>query len=80
MSHASPRSYHVRLEVADKPGVLARVADAFAAHGVSIEQVRQRADGEGEDRTAELVVVTHVAPDTAPVGDGRGTSPASTPS
>ena len=60
----SPR-YHVRLEVADRPGVLARVADAFAAHGVSIEQVRQQAVGEGEDRTAELVVVTHVAPDTA---------------
>jgi homoserine dehydrogenase len=57
--------YHVRLEVADKPGVLARVADAFAAHGVSIEQVRQQAQGEGEDRTAELVVVTHVAADTA---------------
>ncbi|MFC5380554.1 homoserine dehydrogenase [Aquipuribacter nitratireducens] len=57
--------YHVRLEVADRPGVLARVADAFAAHGVSIEQVRQQAVGEGPDRTAELVVVTHVAPDTS---------------
>ena len=32
---------------------------------MSIEQVRQQAVGEGPDRTAELVVVTHVAPDTA---------------
>ena len=64
MSRVTTR-YHVRLEVADRPGVLARVADAFAAHGVSIEQVLQQASGEGEDRTAELDVVTHVAADTA---------------
>ena len=32
---------------------------------MSIEQVRQQATGEGGDRAAELVVVTHVAPDTA---------------
>jgi len=33
--------YHVRLDVADRPGVLAQVAQVFAAHGVSIETVRQ---------------------------------------
>ncbi len=47
--------YHIRLDVADKPGVLAAVAQAFAHHGVSIQTVRQ--EGHGED--AELVVVTH---------------------
>ena len=39
--------YHVSLDVADKPGVLAAVAQAFAAHGVCIETVRQ--DGRGDD-------------------------------
>ena len=33
--------YHVRMRVADKPGVLAQVATEFSTHGVSIAQVRQ---------------------------------------
>ena len=41
--HAVPRS----LDVADKPGVLAQVAEVFAKHGVSIETVRQ--EGHGDD-------------------------------
>ena len=49
--------YHVRLHVADQPGVLAAVADTFARRGVSLATVRQR--GGGDD--AELVVVTHAA-------------------
>jgi homoserine dehydrogenase len=53
--------YHVALDVADRPGVLARVADAFARHDVSIKAVRQ--DGHGED--AQLVIVTYQAPDAA---------------
>lgn len=57
--------YHVRLDVADRPGVLAQVAGVFAAHGVSIEAVQQRQEpGEGAGR-AVLVVVTHSAPDAA---------------
>jgi homoserine dehydrogenase len=55
--------YHVRLDVEDRPGVLARVAEAFAGHGVSIEAVRQRPD-HGAAR-ADLVVVTHEATDAA---------------
>ena len=35
--------YHISLDVADKPGVLAQVATVFAEHGVSIDTVRQRA-------------------------------------
>lgn len=51
--------YHISLDVADRPGVLARVAQVFATHEVSIAAVRQR------DRysTASLVVVTHTARD-----------------
>lgn len=52
---------HVALDVADKPGVLARVADLFAKHDVSIQTVRQ--EGHGDD--AQLVIVTHRATDAA---------------
>ena len=54
--------YQVRLRVADRPGVLAQVAQAFATHGVSIETVRQSATL-GEH--ADLLVVTHAARDAA---------------
>ncbi|MCU1619786.1 MAG: hom [Modestobacter sp.] len=57
----TPTRYHVSLDVADKPGVLATVAHEFAANGVSIATVRQ--DGHGE--AATLVIVTHRAPDAA---------------
>ena len=57
----TPTRYHVSLDVADKPGVLATVAQEFAAQGVSISTVRQ--DGAGE--AATLVIVTHRAPDAA---------------
>jgi homoserine dehydrogenase len=54
--------YHVSLDVADRPGVLAQVATAFADHAVSIESVRQQQHGEDD---ADLVIVTHLAPDAA---------------
>ncbi|WP_222193991.1 homoserine dehydrogenase [Modestobacter italicus] len=57
----TPTRYHVSLDVADVPGVLATVAQEFAAHGVSIATVRQ--DGHGD--AATLVIVTHRAPDSA---------------
>jgi len=47
--------YCVRLEVDDRPGVLAEVARAFGAHEVSIAQVWQDGAVDG----AELVLVTH---------------------
>jgi homoserine dehydrogenase len=53
--------YHVALDVADQPGVLASVAGAFAEHGVSIQTVRQ----EGRGDAATLVIVTHSATDAA---------------
>ena len=54
-------SYHVALDVADRPGVLSKVAEIFSDHGVSIKNVRQ--EGTGDD--AQLVLVSHPAPDAA---------------
>ena len=53
--------YLIRLEVADRPGVLAAVAQTFAKHDVSIQTVRQTGRGEN----AELIVMTHKATDGA---------------
>ncbi|CAB4750037.1 unannotated protein [freshwater metagenome] len=51
----------IRLNVADKPGVLAAIAQVFATEGVSIQTVRQ--SGRGND--AELIVVSHGATEAA---------------
>jgi homoserine dehydrogenase len=56
--------YHISLDVADKPGVLAQVATVFAEHDVSIDTVRQQ----GKDGEASLVVVTHRASDASLAG------------
>lgn len=56
--------YHVAIDVADRPGVLAAVATAFADHGVSIQTVRQ----EGREDDAQLVVVSHEATDAQLAG------------
>jgi homoserine dehydrogenase len=53
--------YYVNLDVADRPGVLASIATAFADNGVSIQVVRQ--DGHGDE--AGLIVRTHRATDEA---------------
>ena len=60
----SATRYHISLDVLDRPGVLASVAQAFAAREVSISTVRQV--GRGDDAT--LVLVTHTAPDAALAG------------
>ncbi|WP_375426494.1 homoserine dehydrogenase [uncultured Friedmanniella sp.] len=53
--------YHLSLEVADVAGVLARIAQVFAEHDVSIQTVRQN----GRGAEASLVIVTHRASDAA---------------
>jgi homoserine dehydrogenase len=53
--------YLIRLDVADKPGVLATVAQLFASNSVSIETVRQSGRGD----SAELIVATHSAPESS---------------
>ena len=50
-------AFYVSLDVKDRPGVLAAVAAAFGAHGVSIRAMEQ--DGLGSE--ARLVFLTHVA-------------------
>jgi homoserine dehydrogenase len=53
--------YYILMDVADRPGVLAAIAGAFAEHRVSIRQVWQ----EGHGEAAQLVVITHVASEHA---------------
>jgi homoserine dehydrogenase len=53
--------YLIRLDVADRPGVLAAVAQTFSKHDVSIQTVRQTGRGDN----AELIVMTHKAADSA---------------
>lgn len=53
--------YHISLDVDDRPGVLAAVAQAFSEESVSIQTVHQ--DGHGDD--AQLVIITHEAQDAA---------------
>lgn len=70
MDEVSTR-YHVRMRVADKPGVLSQVAAEFSNHGVSIAQVRQtevefpETTVEDVEPTAELTVLTHLASERA---------------
>ena len=52
-------SWFIRLSVTDEPGVLASIAGTFSQNNVSIESVIQ----EGRGEQAELVLVTHEAPE-----------------
>jgi homoserine dehydrogenase len=59
-------SYHVTLEVADEPGVLASIASVFANHSVSVELVEQgifssEGSAASKGQTATLVIGTHRA-------------------
>ncbi len=56
--------YYIRLEVADRPSVLAGIARAFGDHQVSIASVIQKEADEAA-QTAELVVMTHPAREEA---------------
>jgi homoserine dehydrogenase len=60
-------SYYIGLDVADQPGVLARIAQLFAEHGVSIEIMRQtiHTDTASNEESAELRIVTHRASEAA---------------
>ncbi|HUF54886.1 MAG TPA: homoserine dehydrogenase [Dehalococcoidia bacterium] len=56
--------YYIRVEVTDKPGVLAGIARAFGDNGVSIASVIQK-ETEEDSSAAELVIVTHTAKEAA---------------
>jgi homoserine dehydrogenase len=49
--------FYLLMEVADRPGVLAKIADEFGQHDVSIKSMQQR--GIGAD--ARLIFATHRA-------------------
>jgi homoserine dehydrogenase len=55
---------YIRLEVADRPGVLAGIGKAFGDNNVSIASVIQKETDE-EAQTAEIVVMTHAALDAS---------------
>ncbi len=64
---AAVTSYYIGLDVADQPGVLARIAQLFAEHGVSIEIMRQtiHRSEDSSVESAELRIVTHRATEAA---------------
>jgi homoserine dehydrogenase len=49
--------FYMSLDAADRPGVLAAISGVFGTHGVSIQSMQQK--GQGDD--ARLIFVTHVA-------------------
>ena len=53
----SSSAYYLRIAVIDRPGVLARVADVFGRHEVSISAIEQH--GLGDE--AVLMFITHVS-------------------
>ena len=53
-------SFYLHLEVADRPGVLAQIAEVLGRNEVSVRSVVQR--GLGDD--ARLVMVMHEGPET----------------
>ena len=52
-------SFYLHLEVADRPGVLAQIADVLGRNEISVQSVVQR--GLGDD--ARLVMVLHECPE-----------------
>ncbi|KNX36605.1 homoserine dehydrogenase [Luteipulveratus halotolerans] len=63
LSQATTR-YAIRIEVPDRPGVLAHVTNVFAGQGVSIESMRQGVR-RSDDGLATLTIATHAATDAA---------------
>ncbi|MFV0475966.1 MAG: homoserine dehydrogenase [Pikeienuella sp.] len=53
----APAAYYLRLALRDQPGVLAKVAAALGAEGVSIHQMRQNVEGASEEAT--VLITTH---------------------
>lgn len=51
-------SYYLRMNVSDKPGVLAKIAKVFGDKKVSIQSVIQKGPA-NRSRTAELMFITH---------------------
>lgn len=51
--------YYVRLQVDDKPGVLAHIAEVLATHNISIQSLIQRKPKDLDTHSALLLLATH---------------------
>jgi homoserine dehydrogenase len=56
--------YYLRMTVADRPGVLAQIAQTLGEHLISISSVIQK-ETDRMARTAEIVIMTHPAKEAA---------------
>ena len=56
--------YYLRMNVTDRPGVLAQITRVLGDHRISISSVIQKED-DGAAQTAEIVIMTHPAQDKA---------------
>jgi len=56
-SSSAEAPYYLRLELADRPGTLAKVADALGTAGISIDRMRQIQHE--SDASAPVLIVTH---------------------
>ncbi|MFN2463444.1 MAG: homoserine dehydrogenase [Candidatus Dormibacteria bacterium] len=61
---------YFRMEVEDRPGVLADITRVLAEHGISIDSIVQKS-ADAESETAELVVLSHPAPERVLQGARR---------
>jgi homoserine dehydrogenase len=52
-------AYYLRMQVSDKPGVMAEVASILGDRGISIEAILQKEPPAGVDR-ASIILLTHV--------------------
>ncbi len=59
---AVPAPYYLRLQLLDKPGALAKIAQALGEAGVSIDRMRQYGH---DDAAAPVLIVTHKTTRTA---------------
>ena len=57
--------YYLRFDVGDHPGVVGRIASALGQEGVSIEQMVQEGQGQGEDHAVPVCLTTHVTSEGA---------------
>ncbi len=55
-ARSAPAPYYMRMELADKPGALAKIATVLGDAGVSIDRMRQYGH---ESATAPVLIVTH---------------------
>lgn len=62
-SDAVRRRYYLRFSIADRPGVIAALAQVLGRHGISIASVIQHDPGDDAplDGTVPLVIMTHLA-------------------